>query len=133
MSYFGPSSKARVRSISPAMRTIASTARSGYFPAAVSPESMTASVPSKSALATSLASARVGRGFSIIDSSICVAVMTGRAVQVGELDDALLRERHLLEGQLDAEIAARDHDRVGGREDRGEVHRARCPSRSWRR
>jgi hypothetical protein len=44
----------------------------------VSPDSMTASVPSKSALATSLASARVGRGFSIMDSSICVAVITGR-------------------------------------------------------
>src|SRR5271154_6983042 len=29
------------------------------------------------ALATSEASARVGRGFSIMDSSICVAVMTG--------------------------------------------------------
>jgi hypothetical protein len=78
MSYFGPSSNAVVRSISPAMRTIASTARNGYFPAAVSPDSMTASVPSNSALATSLASARVGRGFSIMDSSICVAVMTGR-------------------------------------------------------
>jgi hypothetical protein len=30
------------------------------------------------AFATSLASARVGRGLLIIDSSICVAVMTGR-------------------------------------------------------
>ena len=42
------------------------------------PRASTASVPSKMALATSLASARVGRGFSIIDSSICVAVITGR-------------------------------------------------------
>mmetsp|Transcript_229 Transcript_229/g.462 ORF Transcript_229/g.462 Transcript_229/m.462 type:complete len:213 (+) Transcript_229:1433-2071(+) len=38
---------------------------------------MTQSVPSKTALATSVASARVGRGLLIIDSSICVAVMTG--------------------------------------------------------
>ena len=38
---------------------------------------MIASVPSKMALATSLASARVGRGFWIIDSSIWVAVITG--------------------------------------------------------
>jgi len=30
------------------------------------------------ALATSEASARVGRGFSVMDSSICVAVITGR-------------------------------------------------------
>mmetsp|Transcript_454 Transcript_454/g.1093 ORF Transcript_454/g.1093 Transcript_454/m.1093 type:complete len:202 (+) Transcript_454:2609-3214(+) len=37
---------------------------------------MTQSVPSKTALATSLASARVGRGLWIMDSSISVAVMT---------------------------------------------------------
>src|SRR5581483_3232735 len=43
----------------------------------LSAESITASLPSKIALATSLASARVGRGFSIMDSSIWVAVMTG--------------------------------------------------------
>ncbi len=36
---------------------------------------MTASEPSKIALATSDASARVGREFVVIDSSICVAVM----------------------------------------------------------
>ncbi len=56
---------------------IISTASTGYLPVAVSPESMTASVPSRMALATSLASARVGRGCSTIDCSICVAVMTG--------------------------------------------------------
>ena len=38
---------------------------------------MTASLPSQTALATSLASARVGVSSVIIDSSICVAVMTG--------------------------------------------------------
>ena len=38
---------------------------------------MTASAPSKTAVATSEASARVGDGVSIIDSSICVATMTG--------------------------------------------------------
>ncbi|KYC62777.1 hypothetical protein B4099_2653 [Heyndrickxia coagulans] len=38
---------------------------------------MIASVPSKMALATSLASARVGRGLRCIESSICVAVITG--------------------------------------------------------
>ena len=38
---------------------------------------MTASAPSKTAVATSAASARVGDGVSIIDSSICVATMTG--------------------------------------------------------
>ena len=44
---------------------------------AVSPESMTQSVPSNTALATSDVSARVGRGLLIIESSICVAVTTG--------------------------------------------------------
>jgi hypothetical protein len=46
------------------------------MPAAVSPESITASVPSSTALATSDTSARVGTGLWIIDSIICVAVMT---------------------------------------------------------
>ncbi|KAA6428874.1 MAG: hypothetical protein FRX49_00984 [Trebouxia sp. A1-2] len=43
----------------------------------VSPESMTQSEPSSTALATSVASALVGRGFFTMDSSICVAVITG--------------------------------------------------------
>ena len=38
---------------------------------------MTADVPSRIAFATSLASARVGSAWWIIDSSICVAVITG--------------------------------------------------------
>mmetsp|Transcript_26039 Transcript_26039/g.77585 ORF Transcript_26039/g.77585 Transcript_26039/m.77585 type:complete len:230 (+) Transcript_26039:825-1514(+) len=53
------------------------TAFSGNSPAAVSPESITQSVPSSTAFATSLASARVGRGAETMDSSICVAVTTG--------------------------------------------------------
>ena len=53
------------------------TTSTGSWPIAVSPDSMTASVPSNTALATSLTSARVGAGASIIVSSICVAVMTG--------------------------------------------------------
>jgi len=44
------------------------TAPSGNEPLAVSPESITASVPSNTALATSVISARVGSGFWIIDS-----------------------------------------------------------------
>ncbi len=49
----------------------------GYLPPAVSPESITASAPSMTAFATSLASARVGLGFRIIESSIWVATMAG--------------------------------------------------------
>mmetsp|Transcript_90479 Transcript_90479/g.194098 ORF Transcript_90479/g.194098 Transcript_90479/m.194098 type:complete len:222 (+) Transcript_90479:518-1183(+) len=59
------------------MRRIMVTAFKGKAPPAVSPESMTQSVPSSTAFATSLASARVGRGKPVIDSSICVAVTTG--------------------------------------------------------
>ena len=46
------------------------------MPAAVSPESMIALVPSYMAFATSVASALVGLGCIIMESSICVAVMT---------------------------------------------------------
>ena len=54
-----------------------STASTGYIPIADSPESMTQSVPSRMALATSVASARVGLRLVVMDSSICVAVITG--------------------------------------------------------
>ena len=56
------------------------TASTGYFPAADSADSMTASAPSKIAVATSETSARVGTGEMIIDSSICVATTTGLPV-----------------------------------------------------
>ncbi len=42
-----------------------------------SPLSMTQSAPSSTALVTSLTSARVGRGFFCMLSSICVATTTG--------------------------------------------------------
>ena len=50
---------------------------SGNCPLAVSPLSMTQSAPSRMALATSDDSARVGRGFLIMLSSICVAQTIG--------------------------------------------------------
>ena len=53
------------------------TVSTGYLPTAVSPLSITASAPSSRAFATSLASALVGLGFFIMDSSIWVATMTG--------------------------------------------------------
>jgi len=58
------------------IRAIASTAFTGQLPAADSCDSITASVPSITALATSSTSARVGIGLSTIDCSICVAVIT---------------------------------------------------------
>jgi len=54
----------RLVSVTAAIRAIIETVSTGYFPIAVSSESMTASVPSRMALATSVASARVGLVFS---------------------------------------------------------------------
>ena len=69
------------RSCSFSMRTailaIVSTAKMGYLPTAVSLESITASVPSMIAFATSEISARVALGLLTMLSSICVAVITG--------------------------------------------------------
>ena len=79
---------------------------------------MTASVPSSTALATSAASARVGRGLRIMESSICVAVMTSFPRQFELANDALLDERDLLGAQLHAEVAARHHRAVGHIENR---------------
>ena len=68
-------------SVDSMMRAIVRTVSIGYAPTLVSPESITASVPSSTAFATSDASARVGRGAEIIDSSIWVATMTGLALR----------------------------------------------------
>ena len=51
----------------------------GYCPTEVSPESITASAPSNTALATSFTSALVGDICVIIDSIIWVATITGFA------------------------------------------------------
>mmetsp|Transcript_3508 Transcript_3508/g.8657 ORF Transcript_3508/g.8657 Transcript_3508/m.8657 type:complete len:297 (-) Transcript_3508:561-1451(-) len=59
------------------MRAMVRTVSSGYSPFAVSPESITASQPSSTAFAVSAHSARVGRGDRVIESSICVAQITG--------------------------------------------------------
>ena len=56
--------------------SIAWMALTGCLPTALSAESITASVPSITAFATSETSARVGTGLVIIDSIICVAVIT---------------------------------------------------------
>ena len=48
-----------------------------------------------------------------IESSICVAVIDGPRERAGQREQPLLDDRHLLDRQLDAEVAARDHDAVG--------------------
>lgn len=67
----------KVFSASVVVLAMMSTDSKGYLPPADSPESMTQSVPSKTAFATSEASALVGLGANYIDSSIWVAVTTG--------------------------------------------------------
>ncbi len=97
------------------MRFIASIVSTGYWPLAVSAESITASVPSSTALATSETSARVGTGLEIIDSIICVAVMVSLFSSRASADHVLLQRRHRGVAHLHREVAARDHDAVGGR------------------
>ena len=82
---------------------------------------MIASTPWSTAVAASLTSARVGRGSVRIDSSTCVARITGRPSARAPRDDRLLDARDLLERTLEPEIAARHHHAVGRRQDRVEV------------
>ena len=76
-SYLCHSSPTIVASASRTTPLIVRIAASGHRPLAISPESITASAPSVTALATSETSARVGRGLVTMDSSICVAQITG--------------------------------------------------------
>ena len=58
---------------------IVSTEFIGYFPMVVSPESITQSVPSNIALATSETSALVGLELSLMEASISVATIANLA------------------------------------------------------
>jgi len=105
------------------MRSLVATAAVACNPTLVSPESITASAPSRTALATSEVSARVGRGADTMDSRIWVATMTGldrsRAIVI-----ALLHQGHLLERHFHSEIPAGHHEAVEGVEDLGQpAHR----------
>ena len=82
---------------------------------------MMASACSKTALATSVTSARVGMGDSIMLSSMCVATMTGLADAQADFDDAALDDGQFFVGNFDAQIAARDHDGVGFADDVFEI------------
>ena len=76
------------------------TASTGYFPMADSPESITQSVPSRIALATSVDSARVGRRFSVIG----LEHLRGRdhrfPEKIGLAHEPLLNHRDLLDGDF---------------------------------
>ena len=94
------------------IRAMVATASTGYAPTLVSPESMSASAPSSTALATSEASARVGRGALIIDSSIWVATMTGLAARRASLIARFCTSGTCSSGNLHAQVAAGHHDPV---------------------
>ena len=94
------------------MRLIIATTRFGWAPMAVSPESMTASLPSSTALHTSVASAR--RQFRGLHAFQHLRRRDHRhAAAIAEPDDPFLKDRHLRDVGFDAEIASRDHHRVG--------------------
>ena len=99
------------------MRFMVATASTGYCPAADSADSITASAPSKIAVATSETSARVGTGEVIIDSSICVATTTGLPARAADARHLLLHAGHFFQRHFDAEVAARHHQRVGELDD----------------
>mmetsp|Transcript_19429 Transcript_19429/g.67729 ORF Transcript_19429/g.67729 Transcript_19429/m.67729 type:complete len:337 (+) Transcript_19429:838-1848(+) len=84
-SYTCGMSKCLVVSASRTAAASAITASHGHLPLADSPLNMTASVPSHTAFCKSLTSARVGTGFSIMLSHICVAVITKRPASLAFL------------------------------------------------
>ena len=95
------------------MRFMVATASAGYCPAADSADSITASAPSKIAVATSDTSARVGTGLEIIDSSIWVATTTGLPARRDVRVICFCTPGTFSQRHLDAEIAARHHQRIG--------------------
>ena len=94
------------------MRFMVATASTGYCPDADSADSMTASAPSKIAVATSETSARVGTGLEIIDSSIWVATTIGLPARRHARVISFCTPGTRSSGISTPEIAARDHQRV---------------------
>jgi len=66
-------------------------------------------------------SARVGWGFSIMLSSICVAVITGFSAQWHASTIFFLEKRHVFGRHLDTQITPGDHDSVAGLDDLVEI------------
>ena len=103
----------------------------GKLPAAVSPDSMTQSVPSSTALATSVASARVGRGFLTIDSSIWVAVITGFPTCIHQpVSTARWNSQHDMSGQVATALIGNSKatDSCAGTSYHGAVPHAHLPN-----
>ena len=96
---------------------IVSTVSTGYLPDAVSADSITASVPSSTALATSDTSARVGTG--LLDHRLHHLRCGDRELVAlaRHADHPFLQAGHRRVADFDGEVAARDHDAVGGVDD----------------
>ncbi len=93
---------------------MASTALTGCEPDAVSADSITASVPSMTELATSSTSARVGIGLSTIDCSIWVAVITTLLHSSAVRMISFCRPGSSASPISTPEIAARHHHHIAG-------------------
>ncbi len=74
---------------------------------------MTQSVPSRMAFATSVDSARVGRLFSVIDSSIWVAVITGFPNILALSHELLLDNGDLFNWYFNTEVPTGNHYAIG--------------------
>ena len=109
--------RGRCVSVNAAILASIVTASSGNLPIADSPESMTQSVPSRIALATSVASARVGR--RLVDHRLEHLCGSDHrfAGEIRLRDELFLRVRDFFDWHLHPEIAARHHDAIGGGED----------------
>ena len=103
------------------MRPIVATVWAGYAPTLVSAESITASAPSKTALATSETSARVGRRSETIESSMWVATITGLAACRHRSMARFCTKRNLLQRHLHTEVTAGHHQSVERADDRRQV------------
>ncbi len=93
------------------------TVTAGYLPTAVSLEVMVASAPSRTALAQSDASARVGTGELTMGAEDFGSHDDRLGVLASELDAALGSQRDLFERALDGHVATGNHDAVEGLDD----------------
>ena len=103
------------------MRAIVRTASIGYAPTLVSPDSITrvGAVEHRVGDVGGLGAGRPGRRDHRLEHLGGDDDRLGVAARL--LDDQLLHDRHVLERQLDAEVAAGDHDAVEGVHDLVEV------------